>query len=119
MVPREVTPGVPSTTNPADASNQPPKAGNWSENVILPTGRRSLLIPAWFRGVKLIMQTMGQMRVQYQRMNGAGSNYVEDRWGDARKLNYLLQIRPNALMTASQMQEQIEFRKIYYGNAYV
>ena len=31
----------------------------------------------------------------------------------------MLQVRPNPLMTASQMQEQIEYRKIYYGNAYV
>ena len=119
MVPREVTPGVPSTTNPADASNQPPKAGNWSENIILPTGRRSLLIPAWFRGVSLIMQTMGQMRVKYQRKNRDGGNFVDDMYGDAKKLNWLLQVRPNPLMTACQMQEQIEFRKIYYGNAFV
>ena len=116
---REVTSGVPSTTNPSDPSNQPPVAGNWQEQVILPTGRRSLLIPAWFRGVSLIMQTMGQMRVQYQRMNREGGNFIEDRYGDARQLNWLLQVRPNPLMTASQMQEQIEFRKIYFGNAYV
>jgi HK97 family phage portal protein len=31
----------------------------------------------------------------------------------------MLQVRPNPMMTASQMQEQIEYRKIYYGNAYV
>jgi HK97 family phage portal protein len=65
------------------------------------------------------MQTMGQMRVQYQRMNGEGGNFIEDRYGDARRLNWLLQVKPNPLMTASQLQEQIEFRKIYYGNAYV
>ena len=111
--------GVPATTDPNAPSNQPPTAGDWSEKVVLPTGRRSLLVPAWYRGVSLLMQTMGQMTVQYQRMNGEGGNFIEDRWDEAGRLNYLLQVRPNPLMTASQVQEQIEFRKIYYGNAFV
>jgi HK97 family phage portal protein len=62
---------------------------------------------------------MGQMVTQYQRMNGEGGNFIEDRYGKNGILNYMLQVRPNPLMTASQMQEQIEYRKIYYGNAYV
>lgn len=115
---REVT-GVPATTNPNDPSNQIATGGNWEASVVRPIGRRSLLVPAWCRGVSLIMQTMGQMQVQWQRMNGEGGNYVEDKWGIGRKINYLLQVRPNPLMTASEMQEQIEFRKIYWGNAFV
>ena len=109
--------GVPSST--LDKSAQVVAGVEWKERVVTPTGRKSLVVPAWFRGVSLIMQTMGQMRVQYQRMNGEGGNFIEDRYGEARRLNWLLQVRPNPLMTASQMQEQIEFRKIYYGNAYV
>ena len=116
---QQATPGVPKTTDPNDESNQQPKGANWESNVVRPYGRQSLLIPAWFRGVSLIMQTMGQMVVQYQRMNGEGGNFIEDRYGKNGYLNWLLQRRPNPLMTASQMQEQIEFRKIYYGNAYV
>ena len=65
------------------------------------------------------MQKMGQMVTQYQRLNGEGGNFIEDRYGKNGILNYMLQVRPNPLMTASQMQEQIEYRKIYYGNAYV
>ena len=115
---REV--GVITTTNPKAPENaQQVKTGNWKENIVTPTGRRSLLIPAWCRGVSLIMQTMGQMQVQYQRLNGEGGNFIEDRWGAGRRLNYLLQVRPNPLMTASEMQEQIEYRKIYFGNALV
>ena len=116
---REVTPGVPKTTDPAAPSNQPPKGGDWEANVVRPYGRSSLLIPTWTRCVTLIMQTMGQMVVQYQRKNDKGGNFIEDRYGRNGELNYLLQVRPNPLMTASQMQEQIEYRKIYYGNAYV
>lgn len=115
---REMQPiGVPSSTNPP----QQPVAtgGNWEANVVRPFGRCSLLVPAWCRGVSLIMQTMGQMQVQWQKMNGAGGNYVEDRYGYGKRINYLLQVRPNPLMTASEMQEQIEYRKIYWGNAFV
>lgn len=111
---------VPRTTNPADASNQPPvSGGNWEANIVRPSGRSSLLIPTWTRCVTLIMQTMGQMVTQYQRINAGGGNFIEDRYGKNGYLNYLLQVRPNPMMTASQMQEQIEYRKIYYGNAYV
>ena len=119
---REVTPtpGVPNSTSPSAPGNTTVVAsGDWKEQVILPTGRKSLVVPAWFRGVSLIMQTMGQMRVQYQKKNAAGGNFIEDDYAEAGRLNYLLQVRPNPLMTASQMQEQIEFRKIYYGNAFV
>lgn len=114
---RRETPGVPSSTAPSATSA--PKSANWEANVVKPYGRGSLLVPAWYRGVSLIMQTMGQMVTQYQRMNGDGGNFIENRYGDGRRLNYLLQVRPNPMMTASQMQEQIEYRKIYYGNAYV
>lgn len=110
---------VPSSTAPA-ANNEPAtEGGNWEANIVRPSGRNSLLVPAWCRGVSLIMQTMGQMQIQWQRLNGEGNNYIEDRYGFGRKINYLLQVRPNPLMTASEMQEQIEFRKIYWGNAYV
>ena len=111
--------GTITTTDPNDPSNQPQKSADWESKVVNPYGKRSLLVPAWYRGVSLIMQTMGQMVTQYQRLNKEGGNFIEDRWGDNRKLNYLLQVRPNPLMTASQLQEQIEYRKIYFGNAYV
>jgi HK97 family phage portal protein len=122
------TPGVPRTTDPSDPSNQQPKGANWEANIVRPYGKQSLMVPAWYRGVSLIMQTMGQMVTQYQRMDMEGHNFVEDRGyldrrrtipTDGNRLNYLLQVRPNPLMTASQLQEQIEYRKIYYGNAYV
>lgn len=92
---------------------------DWTANVVSPTGTRSLLVPAWYRGVTLLMQTMGQMVVQYQRWNKFGGHFMEDRWGIGKDINYLLQVRPNPLMTASQLQEQITFRQIYYGNAFV
>lgn len=113
--------GLVTTTDPRAPENSRPAAGggNWTERIVTPRGTASLLIPAWYRGVTLIMQTMGQMLLQYQKRSATGGNYVEDRYGPGRRTNYLLQVRPNPLMTASQMQEQIEFHKIYFGEAFV
>ena len=116
---REAVPGVPKTTNPNDSSNQEPKGANWQANIVYPRGNKSLMVPAWYRGVSLRMQTMGQVKVQYQKVNAEGGNFVEDRYGLGRQLNYLLQVRPNPMMTAAQMQQQVEYLKIYRGNAYV
>ena len=113
------TPGVPSTTDPNDPSNQQPQGADWEKNIVRPYGKQSLMVPAWYRGVSLIMQTMGQMVTQYQRMDTEGGNFTEDRGyldrrrtipTDGNRLNYLLQVRPTPLMTASQLQEQIEYR---------
>lgn len=118
---REATPGVPSSTSPNAPDNKTDaKGGDWSANIVRPVGRSSLLIPAWCRGVSLIMQTMGQMKIQWQTKNAKGGNFVEDDYSSiGSRINYMLQIRPNPLMTASEMQQQIEFHKIYWGNAYV
>ena len=120
--------GTITTTDPNDASNQQPKGANWEANVVRPYGKQSLLLPTWNRCVTIIMETMGQTNIQYQRLDTDGGNFVEDRGyldrrrtipTDGNRLNYLLQVRPNPLMTASQLVEQIEYRKIYFGNAYV
>lgn len=108
--------GVPS---PSDGSTKASNGGDWTEQLASVSGRRSLLVPAWYRGVSLRMQTMGQMLMQYQRRSKTGGNFVEDDYSQNGQLNYLLQVRPNPLLTASQLLEQIEFRKIFYGNAYV
>ena len=71
-----VTPGAPRTTDPADASNQQPKGANWEANVVRPYGKQSLLLPTWNRCVTIIMETMGQTLIQYQRMDSEGGNFV-------------------------------------------
>ncbi len=110
------TGAVPASTSDSGAKET---GGDWTEHIQSVRGQNSLLVPAWHRGVSLIMQTMGQMVVQYHRRSKVGGNFAEDRYGINGKLNYLLQVRPNPLMTASMLLEQIEYKKIYDGNAYV
>lgn len=107
--------GVPASTSDGATTT----GADWQARITDVAGRKSLLVPAWHRGVALIMQTMGQMLVQYQRLSRGGGNFIEDRYGSGAYLNYLLQVRPNPLMGAATMLEQIEFRKIFSGNAYV
>ena len=57
------------------------KTGNWEGRISPVAGYRSLVVPAWYRGVTLLMQTMGQMVTQYQRKNTEGGNFVEDNYG--------------------------------------
>lgn len=116
---REEQPAQGTAEPTAQKGEEQTKGADYEPHITHAYGQSSLLVPAWFRGVTLIMQTMGQMEVQYQRVNREGGNFYEDDYGPNRQLNYLLQVRPNPLMTGAQLLEQIEYHKIYYGNAYV
>ena len=94
--------------------------GNYAERVVwVGTPGKSLTIAAWYRGVSLLMRTMGQLVPQYQRKNKEGGNFVENLYGKAGLLNYKLQVRPNPIMTATTFWQQVEYMKIMYGNALV
>jgi len=73
---REASAGTVTTTE-AKMEGSAAKGGSWSSNVVRPHGQQSLLIPAWYRGVSLIMRTMGMMHVQYQVKNKIGENFME------------------------------------------
>lgn len=86
----------------------------------------ALCVSAWHRGVTLIGDTMGMMPVQYQRLNRDGGNFVEEVSAApsnfltlGTKLNYLLQVRPNPLMTAFELNKQAAINRIQQGNAFI
>lgn len=62
---------------------------------------------------------MGMLLMQYQHRSRVGGNFVQSDDRDSRLINYLLQVRPNALMKASELFEQIEVHRLLKGNAYV
>lgn len=102
-----------STTNEASGASYEERA------VSVYTVDTALTVAAFHRAVELRAKTMGQMLLQYQKRKAIGGNYEMDMYGQGKVLNYLLQVRPNFLMTASVMMEQIEIRKITEGNAFV
>ena len=90
------------------------------------TPMAALTVSAWHRGLTVIGDTMGMMPIQYQRLNREGGNFIEDVSNSAgsfltygTKLNYLLQVRPNPLMTAFELNKQAAINRIQYGNAFI
>jgi len=79
----------------------------------------ALGVSAFYRGVELRAKTMSQMKLMYQKKDRQGQNYEEDDYGEGKKLNYLLQVRPNPMMTAAVLLQQVEIKKIFEGNAFV
>lgn len=94
--------------------------GSYNERIVRPRSREAALtISAVYRAVELRAKTEAQFLMQYQRLNREGGNFVADMWGVGRRLNYLLQVRPNALMTAATFFEQIVVDRLMRGNALV
>ena len=91
--------------------------GSFNERVIhVRSPYAALTISAVYRAVGLIARTEGQFQMQYQRLNKEGGNFVQSMWGDSARLNYLLQVRPNPMMTASAFIQGLVISKLQNGN---
>ena len=111
---------VPKTTDPKDPSNQPTAGGSFEERIIrVSRPELALTISAVYRAVELRAKTEAQFAIQYQKMNKEGGNFVPDMYGPGRNLNYLLQMQPNPISTASSLIEQVVIRRLLQGNAFV
>ena len=113
--------GVPVTTDPNHASNQPKATGATFEEKIARVGRPelALAISAVYRAVELRAKTEAQFAIQYQKMNAAGGNFIPDMWGPGKGINYLLQVQPNPISTAASLIEQAVIRRLLLGNAFI
>ena len=106
----------------SDDSNAPQNSGadygNKAERV---RGEEDALkVAAFYRAVELRSTTMAMLQWQYQRFDKAGNNYtMMTRGNDAKRLNYLLQVRPNPLMSASDLMKMAEQYRIFHGNAVI
>lgn len=94
--------------------------GSYEKNVVRVTNPYTALsVAAWHRAVELRAKTMSQLVVMYQKRNAEGGNFTEDTYGDGRRVNYLWQVSPNPLMTASVLMQQAEIDIITKGNAFI
>ena len=108
-------------------SNVRANGGHYNDRTVyVENADKALTVSSWNRGVTLIGDTMGMMPVQYQVLNREGGNFVEDISSAAgkyltygTKLNYLLQVRPNPLMTAFELSKQAAINRIQKGNAFI
>lgn len=85
----------------------------------------ALTISGVYRAVELRAKTIGQMQMQYQKRNKEGGNFVADITPPVNgyvtlgtRLNYILQKRPNPMMTASSLFEQMSVQRLMQGNAF-
>ena len=123
---REATPapiggGVPATTDPNAASNQPSEnTGSYEEKIVrVSNPNTSLTISAVYRAIELKAKTIGQMEMQYQRKDSEKGNFVQSMWGEGRMLNWLMQKQANPIMTGSELFQQMSICRELYGNAFV
>lgn len=94
--------------------------GTYDENVeTVSNQEKALRIATYYRCLNLRANTMAQLTVQYQRLNKEGGNFVQDNYGKAGELNYLLQREPNPLTTAFDMWRQVEIDVVRHGNAFI
>jgi len=114
-------PGVPATTDPNAASNQPKvTGGSFEERIVyVQSPQMALTVSPVFRALKLIMDTHGVMPIQYRKKDTIGGNFTEDMRGLGKRINYLLQVEPNPITTADDLWEQVTFNQHMRGNGFV
>ncbi len=122
--------GIPVTTDPNHPTNQQQKqdgGGSFEERIVYAGHPRvALTVSAVYRAVELRAKTIGQMQMQYQMRNREGGNFVLDiqkpRGGNVSfgtRLNYLLQVEPNPMMSAQSMWEQVTVNRLMLGNGFI
>ena len=120
-------PGIPVTTDPNHPSNQEVKGGSFEERIVTARSPRvALTVSAVYRAVELRAKTIGQMQMQYQVRDREGGNFVLDvtkprqnQVSFGTRLNYLLQVEPNPMMSAQSMWEQVTINRLMLGNGFI
>lgn len=82
---------------------------------------KALAVSAWYCGLARKANIFAQLILEYQKHNDKahGDNYEVYRYADAKNMNYLVQVRPNPLMTASELWAQAVIDREVYGNAII
>ena len=122
--------GIPVTTDPNHPTNQQQKqdgGGSFEERIVSARHPRvALTVSAVYRAVELRAKTIGQMQMQYQVRDRDGGNFVMDvtkprqnQVSFGTRLNYLLQVEPNPMMSAQSLWEQVTVNRLMLGNGFV
>ena len=122
--------GIPASTDPNHPTNQQQKqdgGGSFEERIVSARHPRvALTVSAVYRAVELRAKTIGQMQMQYQVRDREGGNYVMDvtkprqnQVSFGTRLNYLLQVEPNPMMSAQSLWEQVTVNRLMLGNGFV
>lgn len=111
--------GVPASAN-MQQQKEDIKSASFEERIVrISRPEMAPTIAAVYRAVELKAKTIGQMEMQYQRRDSEKGNFVQAMFGDAKKLNWMLQKRPNPIMTGSELFQQMSIHRELLGNAFV
>ena len=112
--PAQQTDVVPTPPQPSGNS------GSYEENVVrIRRQDRALTIAAVYRAIEVRMKTMSQIEPEFQSWDKSGKYFRKAMYGPDRRLNYLLQVQPNPMMSSEVFWQMAEFNKITFGNAFV
>lgn len=80
----------------------------------------ALKVSAFYRGVAILGGSLSQMVMEYQKFKPDGDYFAKDMSATrGRRLNYLLQVRPNRRKNASQFWRDVMCHVIFRGNAFI
>ena len=119
---REVVPAIQSTGVPSSSNEQPKStnSGSYQERKVwVSRPEQSLASSVVYRAVSLKSKTIAQMEMQYQRKDKAGKCFVESPMMGDCPINWLLQKRPNPMMTGAELFQQMVVHRELLGNAYI
>ena len=117
---REVTPPAPGIPKSTTDEGPKVKGGSFEERIVRAHNpQTALTVSAVYRAVELRAKTIGQMAIQYQAKSLEGGNFVPSMWGPGKRLNYLLQVEPNPIMSAASLWEQVTIARLMQGNGFV
>ena len=104
---------IPAACEPAASTS----ASYADKTVVVNRLQNALMIGAYYRALSLRAMTFGQLVPEYQKCDKkGGGNFVPDNYGNAKELNWLLQVRPNPLMTSVKLLENLRLQAIQQGN---
>lgn len=121
---REQPTGVPSSTKDgataSEASASAVTGGDYQERIVTARSpEQALLVASVYRAVTLRSDVMSVMPVQYREKDFERGNYYVKTKGLGKRMNYLLQVEPNPIMTAPDMWRLVEINRLFYGNAFI
>ena len=117
---REATPAPIGGDNSTPTQGKELSGGSFEERIVRASNpQTALTVSAVYRAVELRAKTIGQMAIQYQAKSVEGGNFIPSMWGPGKRLNYLLQVEPNPIMSAASLWEQVTIQRLMLGNGFV
>ena len=121
---REAQTGVPSSTADNGGTQASKAAGvsgaSYAENIVYARSPQvALTVSAVHRAVELRAKTLAMMMLQYQTKNKFGGNFEQDTSRYGSNLNWLLQVEPNPIMTASSLIATMVIDRLNRGNGLI